>query len=368
MKNFRFYLYITLSIILFFIVLTAIATPIIVKSRTTNFLDNQIRSAQQNSIELAQLSGEFYKEDNDKQNIVSGIQKGIVNSFEQTVYNSVFDWSGKILAHPDRTLIATQIDQEEALMSNIDNIVTGDKLYEYIISAKERDNQSISNIIHLERIPESDMYIASHLNINNLETSITLFKSQTHTIFFITGLLSLLSLLMMTRVLSSYYDAQIAIKSEKIEDSVLNLNKLNTSLEKYQKNLLEVKNESSTLVTDKKPVEVSKQRLLTYVRNELVPVAIEDIAYIYVENKITYLLCRDGKRSTSNESLDQIYSNLDDKIFFRGNRQTIVSITAIARIIKFGNNALKIETNPASEVDIIIGKNKAAQFRQWLDL
>jgi len=339
------------------------------KNQTIDFLDNQIRSAQQDTKELGVLGGEFMSDDGNKEKVISGIQKGIINSYDQTVFNSLIDWSGKILAHPDATLIGTRINEDESLTSTIDNVITGSKLYEYIHATKENTELSSSNIIHLELIPESDMIIAAHLNVSDLETSMMVYKSQTYTIFFITGLLSLLSLLMTTRVLSSYYEAQIAIKSTKIEDSVLNLNKLNMSLEKYQKNLLELKNETTTVsVTEEKPTEVSKQRLLTYVRNELVPVNIEDIAYIYVEHKITYLVCKDGRRSTSNESLDQIYASLDSKVFFRANRQIIVSIEAISKITKFGNNALKIQTNPVSEVDIVIGKNKASLFRQWLDL
>ncbi len=368
MKKFRFYLYITVSVILFFIVITFIATPIVVKNQTIDFLDHQIRAAQQDTKELAMLGGEFMNNDGDKEKVVAGIQKGIVNSYDQTVFNSLIDWSGKILASPDATLLGTQINEDESLTSTIDNIITGSKLYDYIQATKENTELSLSNIIHLELIPESDMIIAAHLNISDLEASMTAYKSQTYTIFFITGLLSLLSLLMTTRVLSSYYEAQIAIKSTKIEDSVLNLNKLNTSLEKYQKNLLELKSETPTTVTEEKPMEVSKQRLLTFVRNELVPVNIEDIAYIYVEHKITYIVCKDGRRSTSNESLDQIHASLDSKVFFRANRQIIVSIEAISKITKFGNNALKIQTNPVSEVDIVIGKNKASLFRQWLDL
>lgn len=368
MKNFRFYLYITISVILFFIVLSLIATPIVVKNQTTDYLNSKLSSAQQRSKELAQLSSLFSNNDTGKDKVIQGIQKGILNSYDQTVFNSVIDWSGKILAYPDVTLIGTRVNDNEALLSSMDNVITGAKLYDYIYASIEDKNATLSNIIHLELIPDSDMIIAAHLNLSDLEASKNGFENQTQIIFFITALLSLISLLMTTRVLSSYYEAQIAIKSTKIEDSVLNLNKLNTSLERYQKNLLELKSEGASPPTEEKPLEVSKQRLLTYVRNELVPVNIDDIAYIYVEHKITYIVCNDGKRSTSNDSLDHIYSSLDNKVFFRANRQIIVSIEAISKITKYGNNALKIETTPKSEVDIVIGKNKAAQFRQWLDL
>lgn len=371
MKNFRFYFYVTISVIIFFILLSVVATPLVVKNQTTQFLDHQIEATRQNAKTLASLCGAFFEEENGKNRVLIGVQKGIGNSFEQPIFNSVIDWSGQILAHPDITLLDTAINEDKALTSRIDNVVTGEKLYDYVVDNLSKDDGSTSrpsNIIHLELVPQSDLIIATHLNISVIETIMNEYAYQTYMIFFITGLLALVCLLMTTRVLSSYYDAQIAIKSTKIEDSVVNLNKLNTSLEKYQRNLQELKSNPVETTQVNKPSDSVKQRLLTYVRNELVPIAIEEIAYIYVENKITYLVCRDGKRSTSNDSLDQIYSSLDPRAFFRANRQIIVSIQAISKITKYGNNALKIQTNPLSEVDIVIGKNKAAQFRQWLDL
>ena len=37
-------------------------------------------------------------------------------------------------------------------------------------------------------------------------------------------------------------------------------------------------------------------------------------------------------------------------------------------ILRYGNNQLKIELNPPSNSTIIISKNKAAEFKKWLDI
>ena len=112
----------------------------------------------------------------------------------------------------------------------------------------------------------------------------------------------------------------------------------------------------------------TKQRILTYIRHELLPVAVQDISFIYTENTITYVVCKNGKKSTTNSSLDELYSQLDATIFFRANRQFIISISSIDKIIRYGNNQLKILISPESETDIIISKNRAAEFKQWLNL
>ena len=176
------------------------------------------------------------------------------------------------------------------------------------------------------------------------------------------------------RLISNFYEGKLEQKNLKLEDGVLNLSKLNASLESYQQNLSEIRQiavqdtESKEITIDESPTkETSKQRLLTYVRNEMLSIATEEIAYIYVDNTITYVIRKDGRRSTSSESLDQIFSTLNERSFFRANRQIIVAISAIDKIIKFGNSKLKIQVKPESEIDIIIGKNKAAAFKQWLD-
>lgn len=368
MKNYRFYLYVTLSVITLLVLSCIIITPIIVKSQITTSLDNHISLAQQNTKELTQLSGEFFTDAVSKKKIINGIQNGVKYTYDQTIFISIIDWSGKILAHPDLTLLGTQVNQDKSPASNVENKITGDILYEQIITAERTLDTSLSSIIYLEAIPESDMMIASHINYENIERAIARTKNHAHLIFFITGLISLLSLLMTTRVLSTYYEAQLDKKSVKIEDSVFNMSKLNKSINEYQENLLEIKNKTPETPIDQVPNEHGKQRLLTYVRNELRPINIENIAYIYVENKVTYIVSLEKKRSVSNESLDQIYNSLNEKFFFRVNRQIILNIKAIDKIIKYGNNTLKIQTKPDSEVDIIIGKNKSSSFRQWLDL
>ena len=114
---------------------------------------------------------------------------------------------------------------------------------------------------------------------------------------------------------------------------------------------------------------LQKRESLTYSRHELLPVSTQDIAYIYTENTITYVVCFDGKKSTSNASLDELFANLDNTYFFRANRQFIIAIAAIDKIVRYGNNQLKILIEPSNaEVDIIISKNRAAEFKKWLNL
>ena len=108
-----------------------------------------------------------------------------------------------------------------------------------------------------------------------------------------------------------------------------------------------------------------KSRLLTYSKDKLISIRVDQIAYINTENSITSIHCLDGKKYTNNSSLDELYNSLDHAIFFRANRQNILSVKGIDEILRYGNNQLKIKINP--EKSVIISKNKASEFKKWLD-
>lgn len=387
MKYHSNYLYPTVCLSIVLIIIALVFTPFFTRLSMNIVLSNEIEAAQQEAYIIATMS-ESVTENDDKIKLKKRIQKSINNTHTKNVFNSVLDWSGKYICYPDKKQIGVAPPLNEALASGIQNIVTGEELYEMVF--RKKDTVTTSEIISLTPVSESDWIIASHINKEHVIAQTTIIRTQLYIALLITGLVVLIFFLASIRFISNYYEKQLALKSTKLEDGVLNLSKLNSSLENYQKNLADFKREQQdqkkviqekitedledqqeniiSLEETKTSKTPNKQRILTYVRNELLPVATEDISYIYVENTITYIVRKDGKRSTSNESLDLVYSYLDEKLFFKANRQIIVAISAIETITKFGNSKLKIQVNPVSEIDIIIGKNKAAAFKQWLDL
>lgn len=372
MNTNRFYLYTTLGMLLFFCLITFLISPYFIRSSTITILNGTIASSVQKTNQLAELSNLAVTNNLPKAKLVERIQKSITNTDQQDSFISVFDWSGKNICYP----IKTQVGQKAPSSTNIsvgEDPMDATQLYERIFSNPEKE-VSLSEIVYLYPVQDLDWIIAGHVNTNRINEQMKELKHFFYMLFVIIGLLIWLFLLATVRLISTYYERQIEVKTTRFEDGVLNLGKLNNSLENYQKQLFQKQTAVSTEIESPKNEETSeengntKQRILTYVRNELLPIATADIAYIYVENTITYLVRKDGKRSTSNESLDQIYMYLNEKSFFRVNRQIIVAISAINKITKFGNSKLKIEVNPTSEIDIFIGKNKAAAFKQWLDL
>lgn len=126
-----------------------------------------------------------------------------------------------------------------------------------------------------------------------------------------------------------------------------------------------IKDESNSNKDVSTTIRKQRERILTYYRNEIFVMCIKNIAFIYIENSITYVVNMDGKKAIVNESLDSLFAELDPQSFFRVNRQIILSISAIEKIIRIGNK-LKVITSPKFDRPIYVGKNKALAFKKWL--
>ena len=141
--------------------------------------------------------------------------------------------------------------------------------------------------------------------------------------------------------------------------------KLDKFIPIQQKSLKEV--DISTLISQVSKGNVYKQRFLISKADALIPISIDDIAYIYTEDKAVMIKTIDNKGFFISYSLDDLEVQLDPTKFFRLNRQFITSVNAIAKISQYFNGKLKIELNPLQEGKIVVSRAKTPLFKNWLE-
>ncbi len=367
MKDYKFYSKISVAYWIVFAVLSIITLNILLKSFTVSILDVSLSNLKNETTTIKRVYAKVYALDKnfDDQLLIQNI---IEDTHKQNSFISIINWAGNYVCYPE----IFKVGEKPLAKNNFENEkVDASKLQDYFFSflSNLKPTEEVTPIIALETINNSDLIIANHINLEEIHFSIKKKRTFYIGILSILGLLLWLFVLWLCRYLSNYFNKQIDKKVEELVSNSKSIEDLNSSLEKYQENL---KNIAVTEVVhgdvSVDVEEITKERILTYVRNELVPITISSIAYIYVENTITYIVTKEGKKSTTPDSLDKIYSLLDEKVYFKVNRQFIVGISAIEKITKYENSKLKLQVNPTSELDIIIGKNKVAQFKQWLDL
>ena len=111
-----------------------------------------------------------------------------------------------------------------------------------------------------------------------------------------------------------------------------------------------------------------KSRFLIKIGEKLVSTSIENIAYFISEDKLTFLITNENKKYPFDYSLDDLDSMLDPKFFFRLNRQCLAKINAIQSIHNYFNGKLKLFLMPATPKEIIVSREKASHFKQWLEV
>ena len=111
-----------------------------------------------------------------------------------------------------------------------------------------------------------------------------------------------------------------------------------------------------------------KKSFLVYIKDQIIPISVDQIAYFYLENELVYCRTYDNRKFILDQALDKIAAQLDPNIFYRANRQYLVSRQAIQSAVQHFNRKLKLKLAPETEEEVFISKTKAASFKGWLEV
>lgn len=110
-----------------------------------------------------------------------------------------------------------------------------------------------------------------------------------------------------------------------------------------------------------------KSRFLIKTGNKLVSIPTEEIAYFHASEKVVYVFTHTSQKYIIDYSLDELSKMLNPHLFFQLNRQYIANMQAIKNIHSYFNGKLKVELKPAPEEEVIVSREKATEFKDWLD-
>ena len=115
------------------------------------------------------------------------------------------------------------------------------------------------------------------------------------------------------------------------------------------------------------PMRRFRQRLVVRRGGEFVAVPAAEAAYFYSDDKLTFLVARDGQRFLVDAPLAELEASLDPADFFRLNRQYLAGAAAIACFRPIGKGKLLVDLSPRARGEIIVSQERAATFRHWLE-
>ncbi len=105
---------------------------------------------------------------------------------------------------------------------------------------------------------------------------------------------------------------------------------------------------------------------LVHVRDRIIPLQREQIAYCYTSNEKVTACCFDGTVYPMDKTLEALQALLPEVDFFRANRQFIVARRAVKEIAVWFGSRLALHLVVETPERIIISKARVPEFKAWL--
>jgi two-component system, LytTR family, response regulator LytT len=102
-------------------------------------------------------------------------------------------------------------------------------------------------------------------------------------------------------------------------------------------------------------------------REKIYPVLVSDIAFVYLENDITYLYDFKGEKHSIFKTLDEIEQVVSPHQFFRINRQIIVNRQAVKDIESGFNNKIIVRLIVPTPEKAVVPRPKVTGFLSWVE-
>ena len=116
-------------------------------------------------------------------------------------------------------------------------------------------------------------------------------------------------------------------------------------------------------ITEQKPIQMSLGKSKYLIQQNQIKCAISD-------SGIVLIITEDQRRLPYHESLETLTKKLMKERFFRANRQTVLSHSAVQSIKsrEYGKIEVVLAPSKGQPESVIISRTKASEFRKWLKL
>jgi DNA-binding LytR/AlgR family response regulator len=143
----------------------------------------------------------------------------------------------------------------------------------------------------------------------------------------------------------------------------VDIQKLKKTLEKYNG----LKSFFNPTIEATEPLK-TRERIIVKRGNDFQPLPVEDIVYLFSENKLVFAVDRDKKKFLcTDNNLSELMEELNTAIFFRANRKYIINIKFLEKFYSIERSRVVTKMTIAPQEDIIISQENASAFRNWVE-
>lgn len=118
----------------------------------------------------------------------------------------------------------------------------------------------------------------------------------------------------------------------------------------------------------KQKTQPFKQRLVIKAGNKIQFRNADEVAYFFADGKEAYLVTgKENRKYLIGYTLEELENILNPAEFFRISRKFIVRADAITEVKGLMSTKLEIKLNQPTEHELVVSRERAAEFKKWLD-
>ncbi len=125
-------------------------------------------------------------------------------------------------------------------------------------------------------------------------------------------------------------------------------------------------NISDLLEAVKNGVKKYRTRLLVHGAKAYYKIEVDNVAYFYSFNKITFARLFDKSDHVVDHTLEELEYELNPDIFFRASRNLIVNIKSIVSFEDYFGGKLVLKLSPPFEESVTVSRLKNRAFKEWV--
>jgi len=115
------------------------------------------------------------------------------------------------------------------------------------------------------------------------------------------------------------------------------------------------------------PQQTYRERFMVSVGDKLKSIQVADIAYFFSTAGITFVVMNSKSQYSVDFSLDTLKDMLNPQEFFRVNRQYLVKLEAVEKVVMYPKSRLKLVLNPPTDSDLFVTIDKVPEFKSWMN-
>ena len=153
-------------------------------------------------------------------------------------------------------------------------------------------------------------------------------------------------------------------QEEELRRSIEKLERLKTS--EQATTALTALQYPDTAIEQQSGASAPLQTMLIRYKDKIIPIQMDEVAFFYTFAERVTLTTHNGVTYAVDKTLESLSQQLPTKMFFRANRQFIISRRAVKDVSIWFGSRLSLNLNTEAPERIVIPKARVAEFKQWL--